>query len=238
MGYAEITRCDRNPVKRFIHQRRLLDAFSMIPPGVQPRTLVDFGAGDGYFSKHLGLHFHDADVFCYEPVQSLRQDAAEVLQGIPNVRIVSGVDELPHGQCDLLFCLEVLEHLPEAQVLDVALSIKRVLTQEGLAVVGVPIEIFLPALAKGLFRMARNYGDFDAQLSNVLRAALGAPPSERPVSEIAPGMFYHYHHMGFDHRSLIERLSNDFDVLRTGYSPVKAFGAVLNSEIYYLLRKR
>jgi hypothetical protein len=102
--------------------------------------------------------------------------------------------------------------------------------------VGVPNELFIPALIKGLFRMTRRYGSFDARPGNVLRAVLGRPPKRRPVREITPGLPYHFHHMGFDHRKLRIKLSKTFEIARQFASPVG--GELLGTEIYLVLRKR
>jgi hypothetical protein len=102
--------------------------------------------------------------------------------------------------------------------------------------VGVPNELFFPALIKGLFRMTRRYGSFDARPGNVLRAVLGRPPKRRPVREITPGLPYHFHHTGFDHRKLRIKLSKTFEIARQFASPVG--GELLGTEIYFILRKR
>jgi hypothetical protein len=100
----------------------------------------------------------------------------------------------------------------------------------------VPNELFLPALVKGLFRMTRRYGAFDARPANVLQATIGRPPGRRPVREITAGLPYHFHHTGFDHRELRRTLSETFEVERQFASP--AGGELLGTEIYLILKKR
>jgi hypothetical protein len=85
--------------------------------------------------------------------------------------------------------------------------------------------------------MGRRYGEFDAQPGNVVRAALGRPPVERPVLEIAAGLPYHPHHLGFDHRHLERELSECFVVVERWFSPLRFGGPSLNTEVYLLLRK-
>jgi hypothetical protein len=66
-------------------------------------------------------------------------------------------------------------------------AIHRLLKPAGIAVIGVPHELFLPALFKGLFRASRRYGEFDAIPGNIFKALTGRPPLQRPVAEIHPG---------------------------------------------------
>ena len=80
-------------------------------------------------------------------------------------------------------------------------------------------------------------GDFDARPGNILAAFLGRPPIQRPIAEISPGVAYHFHHLGFDYRALERLLKVKFQVVEKWYSPFPTFGAVLNSEVYFLLRK-
>jgi hypothetical protein len=87
-----------------------------------------------------------------------------------------------------------------------------------------------------MFRMMRRFGAFDARPLNVLRAALGRPPTPRPVQEIAPGFSYHYYHLGFDHRELELLLAHRFEIVSRWFSPARTLGPVLNSEVYYILR--
>ena len=101
-----------------------------------------------------------------------------------------------------------------------------------------PNELFVPALAKGIFRMTRRYGAFDARPSNVLKAALGRPPKTRPVRRIARGLPYHMAHTGFDHRKLQERLSEAFDPVRSFGSPIDAAPWLLSSEIYLVFASK
>ncbi len=238
MAYADITRNDRNAIKRFLHRRRLNDAVALATRSGRPRVIVDFGAGDGELSRRLAAELPEATIFCYEPVDNLREQAAELLRGQANVVLASSVESLPAAQADVVYCLEVFEHLPPAETGAALADIERLLKPGGLAVIGVPIEIFAPALAKGLLRMWRRPGAFDGRPGNVLAAACGAPPRDRPARIIAPGLSYFPHHTGFDHRRLRRQLAERFDVDRAMCSPVPWLGAAFNSEIVFLARRR
>lgn len=238
MTYAELTTRDRNPVKRWLQGRRLADALKVLrtaPSGDRLRIL-DFGAGNGELVRQVS-GIASVDAWVYEPTPALMAEAQDNLGGLDAVTFVQDLDSVEQGSFDHVFCLEVFEHLPERETSEALQAIHRLLKPDGLAVIGVPHELFLPALFKGLFRMARRHGDFDARLDRVFSAFLGRPPSERPIAEISPGARFHFHHLGFDHRALQRRLRGQFQLLDRYFSPFPILGAVLNSEVYFLIRK-
>jgi SAM-dependent methyltransferase len=237
MAYADLTTRDPNRVKRWLHRRRFRDAVDLLPAaGIAPPRILDFGAGDGELVRQIALR-KSVEACVYEPTPRLMAEAKEKLAGLPGVAFTSSLTSLESGSFDYVFCLEVLEHLPPAET-DAALAeIHRLVKADGFAVIGVPHELFLPALVKGLFRMTRRYGAFDASLRTVLAAALGRPPSERPIMEIAPGFAYFGPHLGFDYRQLEGKIYRWFSVRRRWFSPTPIFGSAFNSVVYYLLQK-
>lgn len=238
MKYADITIADRNPLKRWLQRRRFADALAVLRNtrrGDRPRVM-DFGAGDGELIRQM-VGLANVDAWAYEPTPSLMAEAQEKLAGVDSVVLIEGLDAVAPGSFDYVFCLEVFEHLPEKETADAVADIQRLLKDDGLAVIGVPHELFLPALFKGLFRMVRRRGEFDARPGNIWAAVRGRPPRPRPVAEIAPGVAYHFHHLGFDYRDLERLLKQRFRVAKKWFSPLPVLGAGMNSEVYFLLRK-
>jgi PPOX class probable F420-dependent enzyme len=236
--YSDITVHDRNPVKSYLQRRRLRDALSVLDNldvGFAGK-LLDFGAGSGELTRIVAGRFPHAEVYCYEPAPDLLEEARQNLSGLENVVLVPSLEDLEGMRFRYVFCLEVFEHLPRRETVRAIRAINRLLGRRGTAVVGVPNELFLPALIKGLFRMTRRYGAYDARPGNVLRAAVGRPPGKRPVREITAGLPYHFHHTGFDHRELRRTLSETFEVQRQFASPVR--GELLGTEVYLVLKKR
>jgi SAM-dependent methyltransferase len=236
--YADLTVRDRSALKRWVQRRRLRDALRPLRAtdhGARLRIL-DYGAGNGELVRQIAA-LRDVDAWVFEPTPELMAEARVHLAGQPSVTFIDQTRATASASFDLVFCLEVFEHLPRGPTREAAGEIHRLLRPEGLAVVGVPNELYAPALFKGLFRMGRRYGEFDAQPGNVVRAALGRPPVERPVLEIAAGLPYHPHHLGFDHRRLERELSECFVVVERWFSPLRFGGPSLNTEVYLLLRK-
>jgi SAM-dependent methyltransferase len=202
-----------------------------------PRAICDFGAGNGELCKLLAEQYEDAQLICYEPTPQLLIEARQNLSRVTNVELHQDTRSIPPETLDLLFCLEVFEHLPTEETVAAMQTILRLLRPGGIVIIGVPVEIGLPALYKGLFRMSRRYGAFDANLKNVTLASLGHPPRDRPISEIAPGLRFHFHHTGFDFRRLKETVGRHFRLCAESASPFPLLGARLMPEIYFVAKR-
>ncbi|MGH8041529.1 MAG: class I SAM-dependent methyltransferase [Rudaea sp.] len=238
MAYADLTTRDPSRVKRWLQRRRLHDALAVLR-NTQARTrprILDFGSGDGELIRHIPGAIA-VESWVYEPTPSLMSEAKENLTGMDSVAFTSDVLSLESATFDYVFCLEVFEHLPQKQTTQAIAQIHRLLKPDGIAVIGVPCELFLPALLKGVFRMCRRYGDFDASPRNIFAAVLGRPPSLRPVADISPDFPYHFHHLGFDYRELELALHARFVLIKKWFSPFPVLGSALNSEVYFLLGK-
>jgi hypothetical protein len=85
--------------------------------------------------------------------------------------------------------------------------------------------------------LCRRYGNFDAIPRNILAAFVGCPPLQRPVAEIAPGVAYHFHHLGFDYRTLERMLQKRLKLVKKWFGPFPILGAAFNSEVYFVVRK-
>jgi len=238
MKYADYTFGDKNPLKRWLQRRRLVSAIQVLgQPSRPPEVICDFGSGNGELCKLLSGRFPNAKVICYEPITDLLAEAQENLRAVPGVDIVQDLFRIAPGSVDVVFCLEVFEHLPTEETGDAFRDISALLKPEGTLVIGVPVEVGIPALYKGLFRMMRRYGSFYAGVKNILRSGLGDPPADRPIAEIAPGRRYCYEHMGFDYRRFRERLDGTFRLHRIAASPFPWLGAWLMPEIYFVAVK-
>ena len=230
-SYAVLTREDPNPLKRAVQNRRLADALGLAQD-LAPRLVVDYGGGDGALCGSAAALWPEARVICFEPAPQLADQARVLLARTPQAQIVSHEAALPAGADDLVFCTEVFEHLPPVETERALSEIGRILAPGGRAVIGVPVEIGPPALAKGLFRALRRPGAFDARAGAIASAMLGRPPASRPLDEIAAGRAYYPHHLGFDHRALTAAVARRFRIERRTGSPFTALPPWLNSELY------
>jgi SAM-dependent methyltransferase len=238
VSYSGQTFADSNPVKRWLQRRRLESAISVAGGARPPRAICDFGAGNGELCKRLAARHPGARIVCYEPAGALLAEARENLRALGGrIEYRGERDRLGDGEFDVVYCLEVFEHLPAQERAAALATLARILAAGGLAVIGVPVETGLPALYKGLFRMTRRFGAFDATPSHVLRAFLGRPP-ERPVAEIAPGLRFHFDHLGFDHRRFARELRERFVVAGHSTSPFELPGAWIMPEVNFVVSAR
>lgn len=238
MPYADITFEDRNSLKRWLQRRRLSSAlqlgFHAVP---HPAVVCDYGTGDGAFCALLAERCPEARILGYEPWGMLLAEAEARLQGRSRVELLPDIDAVPAGSVDLLFCLEVFEHLPPRETERALRAILRLLKPDGALILGVPVEIGVPALYKGLFRMGRRYGSFDARPAHVVRALLGRPPSTREACELAPGLGFYHAHLGFDHRRLRRALLRDYVIDSVVASPFTLLGPWLMPEVYFVAHR-
>jgi len=236
MSYSEITFDDKNPIKSWLQRGRLIHAIKLAPIIPNAHVVVDFGAGNGELCKLLSGEYPRSTIICYEPAPELMAEARTNLEGYPRIEFVTDINGIPKECVDLLFCLEVFEHLPATATDNTLDQINGLLRKEGAVVFGVPVEVGIPALYKGIFRMVRRFGAYDATVKNVLLATLGIPPQNRPCSEIAPGFSFCFEHLGFDYRSFRKVISQRFHLHRTRAYPFPTFGTWFNTEVYFIVK--
>ena len=225
-------------MKRWLQYRRLTTAVNLAlstqAQGVE--SVLDFGAGNGELIKVASAMYLNTQFYCYEPTPSLVKEAESNLFSIKNVRFCDSLNEVNDRLFNLIFCLEVFEHLPDFESKEALQAIDSLLAPNGIAIFGVPVEIGIPALYKGLFRKTRREGTFDTDTVNIFNSLIGLPPKQRQTSEIAPGRAYYFEHMGFDYREFEIALGAKFEVISKSFSPWNLGG--LMPEVYYVAQRR
>jgi SAM-dependent methyltransferase len=237
--YSSLTVNDPSRLKRLVHRARFAHALRPLASwGADfPGSILDVGAGDGRLCLALAARFPRAELVCYEPADMLRQQAEQLLSHLPHAAIVDDWTALAGRRFDAIFCLEVLEHLPGRETRELIDKIATVAARESRVVFSVPNEIHAAGLAKGVFRMLRRYGSFDATPGNVARAALGLRPRRRPLARIAQNRRYYFHHLGFDYRRLQRMLERRFVVVERYGSPFVGLPLACNTELFFVCRK-
>lgn len=234
--YADLTWRDPSSPKRWLQRRRITDALRRIPQDYPVCLAVDYGGGDGVLAERAASRWPEARIVVFEPHSELAQAARVRLSVVAGASVVEREAELPTG-ADIVFCTEVLEHLPDAEVDRTLGQIDRLLQPGGRLVVGVPVEVGPMALTKGLFRRARRPKAYDGNLGRIWRAALGRAPADRPNERFGPDLPYHSFHLGFDHRQLRPRLEALFGPAHLSGSPATFAPILMNSEAYMTFTK-
>lgn len=188
-------------------------------------------------SANCWLNNIQVKITCYEPTPALLSEAQQNLNTFTKIEFCQNLRQVMPKKFEIVFCLEVFEHLPPEETTDALQQISDLLKPGGVIVIGVPIEIRVPALYKGIFRMLRRYGTFDANIKNVALAVLGKPPKNRSIHEITPGFKFHFEHMGFTFVHFKKTLSNYFQLRKVATSLFSVFGSWLMPEIYFIAEK-
>jgi 2-polyprenyl-3-methyl-5-hydroxy-6-metoxy-1,4-benzoquinol methylase len=232
------------------HGRRFALAHELASAGAGG-ALLDYGCGDGTFAVLAHDLFREtvgADI----DVEQVR-DCGERLGTLAGVRFVSIGDlrdPSHHARYDVVVCMEVLEHCPsdiQPAVLD---DLKRLARPDGIVVISVPIEtgatlmvkqaVRAVAAASGLAEYAHRERYRPAEF---FRMAFAGRTSqiERPetvVSSPAGGTVRFHGHKGFNWRVLEQLIERVFVIERRLYSPVPLTGRWLNSQVWFVCRKR
>lgn len=239
VSYREGVFNDKNRIKRWLQRERLRTAIgAAAEERSNVRCVLDFGSGSGELCKSLIDEYPNATIICYEPCSVLLTEAKRELQGVPRIEFYSVFNELPKACVDVLFCLEVFEHIPMGERANALNQIDQLIKHDAEVIFGVPVEVGVPALYKGLFRMNRRFGAFDARPLNVLRAVVGFPPKDRPLGLLPPDIEVHHEHLGFDHRIFRKHVAERFSLIKASASPFGMLGTWLNPEAYFVVMKR
>lgn len=238
MKYENITIKDPNLIKRYFHRRRFSDALRIFKNVLSTGLVhvLDYGGGDGELLRQMAA-YPSIRATIYEPTPTLMAEAKRKLSDREWVSFSEEVTTLKDETYDFVFCLEVFEHLPKKETDQALGEIRRLIKPKGLAIIGVPIEIYFPAIFKGIFRMSRRYGEFDATPRNIFSATIGEPPQSRPIKEISSGFNYHFHHLGFDFRIFQRQMTKSFIIKKRWFSPFPFMGSIFNSEVYFMGQK-
>ena len=209
--------------------------------------VLDYGCGDGTFLAMLMSEpTRPREAVGVEAHTSLVNDCRDRLRNHERLRFVLAdeIDTPEHrGAYDLIFCMEVLEHVVNLDA--VIRRIDYLLGESGKLIVSVPVETGLPLLVKQTARRAagwRGLGDysytsgytFKEYCASMLAGARQHIP--RPVYGGEGGLPYH-DHKGFNWRLLLRRLADRFEIESTLSSPLAWLPPQLASQVWFVARK-
>lgn len=209
---------------------------------------LDYGCGDGTF---LGLLMNGESAprvaVGAELTPSIVDDCRErfkAQKGLHFVLIEDLERPLHQGAYDVVYCMEVLEHVIDpAAMLD---TFERLLAPGGTLVISVPIETGIPVAVKQLVRRLagwRGIGHYPGTTGytpiEMLRSVFARSTQHitRPVHGREDGSTFH-DHKGFNWRVLRKLIDAQFDLVRESTSPVQWLGPQLGTQRWLIARKR
>lgn len=229
--YSKGTYNSKNLLRRFAHQSRFNKSIKLIKDGNQKPfiQLLDIGCGDGYFLHEINQAMNGRFIG-YEPYmeESIKDNGYILFKELDLVRKEIG----EKSKFDYVTCFEVFEHLNvqlQSETLQLAYDL---LDNSGCFIVSVPIEKGFPSFVKNLFRkLNAPKGDTYYTWKRIWRSILGLP-----ISECRKGEYLY--HMGFYFGDLEALFNRQFVVCKKFYSPFPILGYNLNSQVFYVLKKK
>jgi len=248
--YARKQIFSRNAIVAWSHRRRFALARELAGAGAGG-ALLDYGCGDGTFVAMAHDLFRET-VGTDVDLEQLR-DCRSRLAALPHTRFES-IETLRapkyEASFDAVACMEVLEHCPADVQPRVLADLDRLVRPHGVIVISVPIETGPTLALKQVVRAAAAAGGLTEyagreryHLAEFIRMVLAGDTTQiqRPVTVATrtDGVTVRYHgHKGFNWRMLARLVERTFVVERRLYSPLPLIGPWLNSQVWFVCRKR
>lgn len=243
--YARKQIQSRDQLIAWSHRRRFRTGLAIARPLAGARVL-DYGCGDGTFLSLLDASATPPALGVGAEIDPrVIADCRRRFAAQPRLRFVDVADLADDGATyDAVFCMEVLEHIPEPQPM--LADLERLLRPGGLLAISVPIEIGVPVLVKQAVRRVagwRGIGDYPGTSGytarELIRSVLAGPAPHlvRPVFQIGSGPRFH-DHKGFNWRVLLGLVARQFDLVRTVTSPFNWAGPQFGTQVWFVARKR
>lgn len=100
------------------------------------KKICDFGCGPGDFLLFLKTET-DAELVGYDPSESQVTRARESLAGVPKVTI-SQSKPATGSEFDMVFCNHVIEHVPDADLVEFVGTLTKIVARDGKIVIATP----------------------------------------------------------------------------------------------------
>lgn len=220
VAYDRQTINSPNPIARFAHRARMARSLNMasqlLPQG---GSIVDFGAGTGFFLSALGDRRPDIRLQAVEPYMAASTDS--------RIAYSPALSTFAPKSVDLITALETCEHLTDDELRAFIADARAALATNGKLIVSVPIMVGLSLPVKELNRalLFRRLSDYSP--SEMTRATFGGAV-ERPENRLPT-------HKGFDFRWLRSQLERSFTIERLTYSPLP-LPWWANSQAFFICR--
>lgn len=230
--YAASTHHSQQPLRRFAHVRRFERALELLQ--IAPNhSVLDLGAGDGYFLARAAAIAPGAQLAAVEPDrhnEALLCAELRELIDTGRLRVSERGDELPDASFDRLVCLEVMEHLPPRLQREALALLHQKARPQARLVLSVPIEVGPVLLIKALSRSLS--GESIESWSNLFKALIGRSVPRADVEYIVD-------HTGFRFQDLQAEIEQSpWRIEHREFSPLPFGSWMLNSQALYVLGPR
>jgi SAM-dependent methyltransferase len=239
MSYSERLLEHGSFLTRFAHGGRYRRTLDMVGD-VRGAIAIDFGCGDAMILRRAFDRGIVRGGYGIDNDRAMREAAVKTFAGLDGFRFLDPAElagAIAPGKCDLAFCTETLEHVPDAlPILDAICTYCR---PGARVVITVPIEVGPSLLGKQVGRylagLRRPYGYESYRLGELFSAAVlwnarAFESSHRRADLTFKG------HKGFDFRDIERALRERMRIERTVFSPLPPMGRLMNSTVMWLCR--
>ncbi len=237
----------QNQIIAWSHSSRFKTTISLVDKYARNyNNLLDYGCGDGTFLTMVSNLFSEA--LGTDVSQEQIYDCQQRLSGETKLKfcLKTELDSQKYNSYfDIAVCMEVLEHCPPEQAEIVINNLKRLVKEDGVIIISVPIEIGPSLLIKQITRAIAGWlrqGDYDKSIesysiSELLQMIFATKSSSIP--RLIYGDDFPCHgHKGFNWRALRQELSKEFEIEHTLFSPVGWLGGFISSQTFLICRNR
>jgi len=228
-GYSRMTYNNRWRIKRWSHNTRFSVALKLAKAySINQERFLDYGAGDGYFATIIRKEFPNSNIVAFDPSPSMLKSIRKTCEQDHLTLATGNLSEVT-DKFDVIFCLEVLEHLQDEEIVKTISMWRNAVSAGGIAVISVPIETGAAGFVKNLIRKAIGESHSSGKtLLESMRATFGARVDRGHDNYIGS-------HFGFSHsrlRKLIE--STGAKITCVEYSPIPWAGSI-NSQCFWVI---
>jgi 2-polyprenyl-3-methyl-5-hydroxy-6-metoxy-1,4-benzoquinol methylase len=221
-NYEQQTYDAANPLVRFAHRRRFARSMQAVQHLGQGASIFDYGCGQGRFLSHLNEQRPGYYILAgFDPFQA---------QKYSGYTVVSDPNLVQDASVDFMTCLEVCEHLDEAETESFIEFAARKIKPGGELLVTVPIMKGPIVLLKEanrcvLYRRGPEY-TVKELVSTMLFATV--PPRTTKIKTS---------HKGYDFEETITKIGSKFGAAKVTYSPFPFLGWVANSQVFMTFQR-
>ncbi len=221
-------------IKRYSHKTRIQLAIEIYKAKAKnKKKILDFGSGEGVLIRQL---IHDKDLkdislYAYDPLIERYNDLLRKFGKDDNVKVYKDINMIKE-KIDIIFCLEVLEHLSNHNLHVAIKDLKKVLSNSGILIISVPIETGLAGLIKNIVRYLISETHKGFTFIKYFKQLLGFN-----IQRVEENKEFIESHFGFSYKTLEEDfIKPNFEIINIIYSPFKYGSSILNSQIFYVVK--
>ena len=239
-SYADITYKHKNFMASFAHLKRNFYIKKTIN-SLKPKTILDYGAGDGELYKNLDLK-NFVKIILFEPESKMFEDLKKNLKMMSNsincipLKTIKNISSV---KFDLILCLEVLEHLPLPERMKFYKLCSNNLKKNGSCIIEVPIEYGPILLLKEFRRKYLKGRKTEYSIKELfLSVFFGKIIDKHNRFDLHDKRTFISPHHGFDFFKFLDELKSYGDVKFLYNSPFKFLPKIFNQSVVLRLKPR